>query len=884
MKKSLRIFILILISFNSFTQIRLPKFVGDGMILQREKELKIWGWASPKEDILLDFNKKRYKTTANDKGEWEINLPAQSAGGAFEMIFKGKNEVKIKDILFGDVYLCIGQSNMVHQMDLHNITYAKDIETANYHEIRHLFVPPRTNLVGKQKDLSDEVSWKTANPKDIGRFSVVAYFFARNIYEKYKIPIGLINASVGGTPIEAWTSESGFNDFPNIIATILKNKDTASINQFNRQILINTPRILPNDLGMTEKWFLPESKSKHWRPINIPGYWEDQGLKDLNGVVWYKREIDIPKNMTQTAAKIHLGRIVDADELYINGNKIAQTTYQYPQRRYLIQQGVLKEGKNLFVIKVTNSNGKGGFVPDKTYKIEANDQEIDIKGTWEYRVGEVFRPRVSSVGGIVAQNQPTSLYNAMVAPFENLNLKGILWYQGESNTSKPTEYEALQVAQIKNLRQNFKNPNLPFLFVQLPNFMDYNYLPSESNWAILRESQLNASNTPNTAMAVAIDLGEWNDIHPDNKKSVGDRLATAAQKLIYGESIENSGPIFKQQSIQNKQISLEFEHIGKGLSTNDGEPPSEFSIAGFDKKFVNANAKIENNKIIVWAEEVQNPKYVRYAWADNPPNPNLINLDGLPASPFRTDSERLDDKKVWKGKKCAVVLTYDDALNVHLDNAIPLLDSLSLKGTFYLTASSNAATKRIADWRKAAQNGHELGNHTLYHPCDATLEGMSWVKPEYDLSKYSHKRIQDEIRMTNTYLEAIDGKKKRTFAFTCGHKKTAEGEFIHTLENDFIAARAVRHEMHNFEQIKLMDIDCYGINGETGQQMIELVKKAEESGSLLVLLFHGVGGEHGLNVSLEAHRTLLNYLKNNEKNIWVAPLVDVAEHIKSLRK
>ena len=231
-----------------------------------------------------------------------------------------------------------------------------------------------------------------------------------------------------------------------------------------------------------------------------------------------------------------------------------------------------------------------------------------------------------------------------------------------------------------------------------------------------------------------------------------------------------------------------------------------------------------------------------------------------------------------------MVLTYDDALNVHLDNVIPVLDSLNLKGTFYLTASSDAASKRIKDWRKAAADGHELGNHTLYHPCDATGEGMSWVKPEYDLSKYSLLKIQDEIKVCNNYLKAIDGKTKRTFAFTCGHKKVAEGEFIQTLSNEFIAARTVRGEMHPFDEQKLMDMDCYSMEGKTGEQMIELVKQAQKSGKLLVFLFHGVGGEHSLNVSKEAHSQLVHYLKENEKDIYIDTMFNIAEHINELKK
>ncbi len=887
MKVLKTIALLFIISAATQAQIRLPKLIGDNIVLQRDQPIKIWGWASPKEKIELSFNKKKFKTTTSDDGKWELMLPPQPAGTGYELLLKGKNEVAIKNIVFGDVFLCIGQSNMVHQMDIHNITYAKDIETANYPDIRHLFIPTRTNLVGKQDDLSDAVAWKSATPKDVGRFSAVAYFFARNIYEKYKVPIGLINASVGGTPIEAWISESGFQHFPELVKTIAKNKDTASVNRANRPNFANaTPRNASIDLGMAEKWFSPDSKSQHWRPINIPGYWEDQGLKDLNGTVWYKKEINIPKNMTESTAKVHLGRIVDADELYINGAKVAQTTYQYPQRRYNLQQGILKEGNNLFVIKVSNMAGKGGFVPDKPYMIEANGQTLDLKGTWEYKVGEVYRPRnVGFGGGVVAQNQPTALYNAMVAPAENLTIKGILWYQGESNAGRPAEYEALQIAQINNLRQNFRNPNLPFLFVQLPNFMDYNYLPSESDWARLREAQLHAAQkSPNTALAVAIDLGEWNDIHPDNKKSVGDRLAIAASKLIYGEKVESSGPILKKQLIENERITLEFDHIGKGLSTNDGEKLSDFSVAGFDKKFVWADAKIENNKIIVSSNEVKNPKYVRYAWADNPINPNLINVDGLPASPFRTDGEILDETKPWKGKKCAVVLTYDDALNVHLDHAITLLDSLSLKGTFYIAGAFPGFKNRMNEWKRAAERGHELGNHTLFHPCDASLPGRSWVNPENDLSKYTLKRITDEIRLTNTLLESVDGKKQRTFAFTCGDTKVGGVEFMNELKNDLAGARAVRARMQKVEEINPYDFDSYMINGETGEQLINLVKKAQSEGKLLVFLFHGVGGEHSLNVSLPAHRELLKYLKENEKEIYIDTMIGVAEHIRAARR
>ncbi len=312
----------------------------------------------------------------------------------------------------------------------------------------------------------------------------------------------------------------------------------------------------------------------------------------------------------------------------------------YPQRRYAIPAGILKPGKNLFVVRVSNTAGKGGFVPDKPYYIFAGTDTVDLKGTWQYKVGDVFQPfgrggMGGGGGGINAQNQPAALYNAMVAPEINYNIKGFCWYQGESNTGKPEEYAQLMPALINDWRSKWKQDSLPYLFVQLPGFMDYNYLPSESGSAMLRESQRKSLSVPNTAMAVAIDLGEWNDIHPDRKKEVGDRLALAALKLAYHQNIVYSGPLYQSATVEGNKITVSFTNIGSGLTTNDDEAPAEFAVAGADKKFVWAKAKIEGDKIIVWNDEIQAPVYVRYAWADNPVNPNLYNKEGLPASPFQ---------------------------------------------------------------------------------------------------------------------------------------------------------------------------------------------------------------------------------------------------------
>lgn len=626
------------ISLNS--QIILPRLVRDSMILQRDSKIKIWGWASKGEEVKIKMNGKSAKTKTGADGKWTALLPAMKAGGPYTMEVNGKNKITLKDVLIGDVWFCSGQSNMVHQMSLHNISYSKDIAEANYPQIRHFWIPTLTDLRGPNEDLPTGY-WKWANPQNVNQFSAVAYFFAKKIYEKFKVPIGLVNASVGGTPIEAWTSEDGLKDFTSLQTIIQKNKDTAYVNSINRAAFANREIRKETDKGITGsvKWYDVNYIPKGWQTISVPGYWEDQGAKDLNGVVWYRKEIDVPPSMTGVPAKVFLGRIVDADVLYVNGVQVGNTAYQYPQRRYSLPAGALKAGKNIFVVRVINSSGKGGFVPDKPYYIEAGGNTIDLKGYWQYKVGEAYAPSQGIFkAGISAQNSPTALYNAMVAPVINYTIKGILWYQGESNERNAAEYKKLLPALIADWRNKWRQANLPFLFVQLPNFMDASYLPSESNWAILREAALKTLSVSNTAMAATIDLGEWNDIHPDNKKDVGERLALAAKKIAYGEKdLVHSGPLYQSQQIEGNKIIISFSNVGSGLISIDDEDLNQFAIAGADKKFVWAKTKIEGDKVIVWNEEIAQPMYVRYAWADNPFGANLYNKEGLPASPFRTD-------------------------------------------------------------------------------------------------------------------------------------------------------------------------------------------------------------------------------------------------------
>ena len=571
------------------------------------------------------------------------------AGGPYTMEVKGKNTIIINDILLGDVWFCSGQSNMVLPMERVKEKYPDDIADANFPEIRNFFIPTASDVASIHKDLPGG-KWIASSPENVPGFGAVTFFFARSIYKEYKVPVGIINSSVGGTPIEAWTSEGGLKEFPQLISRIGKLKDTAYLNPIlraakRRSLTSQGPSINSRSLdkGMSgaKPWYdisyVPEGWHKYW----LPGYWDDQGVKGLNGIVWFRKEIYMPESMIGKPAKLFLGRIVDADDVYVNGVFSGSITYQYPPRRYNLPAGLLKPGKNIIVVRVTNYAGKGGFVPDKPYYLVIGKDSIDLRGEWIYKVGQVFKPAAFGPGthiqSISMQNEPTGLYNTMVAPLINYRIKGILWYQGESNTGKPGEYQQLLPALINDWRNKWQEGSIPFLFVQLPNFMEVQYLPSESKWAELRFGQFKSLSVPNTAMAVTIDVGEWNDIHPLEKKVVGERLALAARKLAYGnEEIVYSGPLYKSAVKDGDKIIIEFDHVGSGLVAKGGGDLNYFAIAGADKKYVWAEARIENNHVIVWSDEIKNPMFVRYAWADNPEGANLYNVEGLPASPFET--------------------------------------------------------------------------------------------------------------------------------------------------------------------------------------------------------------------------------------------------------
>jgi sialate O-acetylesterase len=633
----LALFFFSISSIAVFGQVKLPKLISDGMVLQRSSEIKIWGWASKEEPISISFMGKEHNTIASDSGNWSIMLKDLDAGGPYIMEITGNNSITLNDIYIGDVWLASGQSNMELPMARVAPLYREEIEKAANEAFRLFEVPKTYDFTTAKVDLEGG-KWKPVNRSTIEEFSAVAYFFAKELNEKYNIPIGIINSALGGSPAEAWISEDALKEFPEHYREALKFKDPVHIDSIENADQTRIAKwysdIHKKDKGLVKNWKAANIDDSSWDTMNIPGYWADNNLGPKNGVVWFRKTIELQEELAQAPAKLLLGRIVDADSVFVNGTFVGNTTYQYPPRRYEIPAGVLKAGENTISIRIINESGRGGFVTDKEYKLITGEEELDLTGTWKYKLGAEM-PRLQ--GQTFIRWKPMGLYNAMINPLTDYSIKGVIWYQGESNADTPEEYEALMTTLIGNWREQWNQEDLPFLYVQLANFLESKDQPGDSNWARLREAQAKTLAVPNTGMAVAIDVGEWNDIHPLNKKTVGERLARVAKKVAYNENIVSSGPLYDSFSKEGDSIIITFKETGSKLISRNSGALKEFAIAGKDQKFIWAEAKIQGDKVIVYHPEVKDPVAVRYAWADNPEDANLYNEEDLPASPFRTD-------------------------------------------------------------------------------------------------------------------------------------------------------------------------------------------------------------------------------------------------------
>lgn len=652
------------ISLSAHAEIRLPRFFGDNMVLQRDRPISIWGLASPEERIKVRFNEKQYRTKADAYGKWSILIKAQPAGGPYDLELFGENTIILKNVMVGDVWICSGQSNM--EWVIERFPYAeKEAENADFPDVR-LFTVPRDQSFLPKTDISGGV-WKAAIGDQIKDFSAVAYFFGRHLDRHLNVPIGLISTSWGGTLIEAWTSEEGLKQYDRFKGILELNKNGRLI-ETSRELSAQRKEWIDQYYeegpGMEDQWYKAAANHSAWGKIEVPGFWENQHLPGFDGAVWYRKAFYLSDKLATKNHTLKLERIYDHDMVWVNGAKVGASFDNSNLRTYEVPAGVLKPEKNVLTVRVFDVGGPGGFRGvSKWFGIQPADSSSDpiiLAGTWNFQKGlDLSNSQIPAFpkSGIWPNDYPTLLYNAMISPLTPMAIKGVIWYQGESNASRAEAYRELFSGMIQDWRSKWGQGDFPFIFVQLAGF---DTKRENDDWPSLREAQAMALNLPNTGMAVAIDIGEKDDIHPKNKQEVGRRLGLVALKVAYGQEVAHSGPVFKSMKIDGQKAFLEFDHAEGGLQVKDRYGYIKgFAIAGADQKFHWAKVYPENGKFVVYSENVDQPVAVRYAWENYPGDANLFNREGLPMAPFRTDN--------WPGKtkgirfKPANFLTVDKA-------------------------------------------------------------------------------------------------------------------------------------------------------------------------------------------------------------------------------
>lgn len=629
---------------NAIAELRIPEIFSDNMVVQQGKKIHVWGTAKPDQHVSVYFLNNGSVVASDAKtGNWDLWLPAFKAGQGGDMTIQaGEEKIVLKNVLVGEVWICSGQSNMEFPLSAFKNLYATEINSSANNNIRFATVKDVFSNV-EEKNAPLRFSWASVNPSNVGDCSAVAYFFARKLYERLKIPVGLIISSWGGTPAQAWMDETGIRDFKDYAETYNKSIKTIDLSKLNelKQQFETEFRNNKSIAAATFKTFLTtQLNTSDWEDAVLPGAWENSGHPDFDGIAAYTISFTIPDALAGEAAVLHLPAIDDIDSTYINGKFIGSQTVWNELRTYKINPGYLKAGKNTLTIWVEDDQGGGGLNNDPdNYYLDIGGKKIYLKGPAKLKLLlPLNQPGGVNLSGM--QNEPCVLFNAMIAPLLPLSIRGAIWYQGESNASKYEEYRTLFPAMITRWRNRFNQGDFPFLFVQLSSYNPAIAEPPLSNWAFLREAQTMALRLPNTGMAVTIDVGDQKDIHPKRKKEVGDRLASNAFKIVYGFKNEiASGPVYIGGGNKVQVMQLHFANTGGGLMIKGNELKG-FSIAGEDKVFYPATGSIyTSTSVLISAKEVKHPVYVRYAWAEAPMDANLYNKEGFPAVPFRTDKD-----------------------------------------------------------------------------------------------------------------------------------------------------------------------------------------------------------------------------------------------------
>lgn len=613
---------------------------GDHMVLQRGKPTRLWGWTAPGAQVRVQVSGAVAHGRAADDGRWQVELAAMAAGGPQEVRIDGPQSVTLRDVLVGDVWLCSGQSNMEFGLK-RALNGAQEAAAANHPMIRLFRVASQPAY---EPAPVPHGSWAVCSPAAFAGdfdFSAVAIFFGRRVQQETSVPIGLIQAAVGGTPAETWTSPRGLAGFPEFAPGL------AEIGRLHaRGGTVYGNYIMhwydEYDVGLKgATWAAEDHDDASWRRVSLRRGFAELGVPDTPAVAWFRREIELPDPLPPGAARLQLGVVEKMDTAHINGRWIGASAWVENPRNYAIPDGVLRPGKNLVALRVLKLKPDGGFTsdPEKLRIVLGDGAAVSLEGegAWRGAISVDARPpHPLPLGYDNWPTMPAVLNHGMIQPIAPLAMTGVLWYQGEANFTRAHEYRTLLPAMIADWRTSFGQGDLPFLIAQLPAFMERKSEPGDDWWAELRDAQALAARTvPGVALAVTIDTGEADDIHPRDKVPVGDRLARCALREVYGRAVVASGPTFAEMEKLPGALRLRFVGTEGGLVIR-GERLEGFAIAGADRTWVWAEARVEGDTVVVSSPRVPEPLAVRYAWQANP-LVTLFNGEGLPAAPFRTD-------------------------------------------------------------------------------------------------------------------------------------------------------------------------------------------------------------------------------------------------------
>jgi len=625
---------------------KLPRLISNGMVLAQKQKCRLWGWDAPGRKVSVSFLDEEYHTIADDTGRWQLQIHEHASGGPYVMrIFDDAgNESVIENVVIGNVWFCSGQSNMELPMERVKDMFPDELIHCNNPFIRAFKITEHVDYHGPLEELKTG-EWKEAGEDTISAFSATAYFFAKTLYQMTGIPVGFIDASLGGSRLEGWMGRDMLEGYDEYLALADRYADDAFLEGQKEKNLKQDETWFGNldreDIGLKESW---EQESADWSKacaVSLPFFFKDTELKDFVGAVWFKKTITVPDEMAGKDANLWFGTIVDSDTTYVNGVEVGRTEYQYPPRKYIVPGSLLKAGENTIVIRVKVDNGFGRVTMDKTYALWNDAGRIELTGEWQYRIGArcEVRPQTDFTSW-----KPTGLYNGMTAPCHNYTVDGVLWYQGESNAGEPEEYSDLFPRLVEGYRRKWQKEDLPVYYVQLPNFTIDMYNDPDMTgreWGPIREAQASSQILPNTGMVTTIDLGEDNDIHPLNKKGIGERLAYLAAAHVHGMDVEYSGPVPVEavcsQPGKGCEVHITCKHADNGMYAANPDKTDEildFELLDESGNVYEAKAELNGSSIVVCSDKLIEPCAVRYCYKNSPDGGIVYNKEGLPMSPF----------------------------------------------------------------------------------------------------------------------------------------------------------------------------------------------------------------------------------------------------------